>query len=163
MRNKKIFKQGFTLLELLVVVAIIGILSAIVIVALDSSKKSGDDSAVKSNLHTIANEAGIFYTDNGNSYLPVGASDFLSNTCLNYKKSVNMFSRDPVLAAAIEEAVKRGNGSACYNSANSWSVVVGLKLKSNTFWCVDSGGIAKEESGNSAYEVLISRPTYLCE
>ena len=139
-------KKGFTLLELLVVVAIIGLLISITFNYLGSTKKKGDDTAVKSNLASMRSVAEIFFLDNANSYLPVGGSTWfdLNVACPIYDApEINMFSRNNVIADAIAEAVKRGNGSACYNSANSWAVAVGLKLTPNTSWCVDVTGVAK--------------------
>lgn len=136
-------RSGFTLLELLVVVGLIGIISAIVVVSLDSSRKSGDDAAVKSNLRTIANQAEIFYLDNGNSY----GEDFASACPEADPSSGVMYAGDSVMAEAIAEAVKRGNGSYCYSDQSKWAVAVGLKSNANASWCIDSQGAALQING----------------
>ena len=138
-------KKGFTLIELLIVIAIITGLAAVVLASLGNAKNKGEDAGIKSNLHTISNQAELFYLDNGNSYLPSGGSAFSIATCPTYDAAgTNMFSKSNVIADAIAEAVKRGNGSSCYNSANSWAVAVGLKLNAGTSWCVDNTGVARE-------------------
>jgi prepilin-type N-terminal cleavage/methylation domain-containing protein len=139
-------KQGFTLLELLVVVAIIAIISSVTLIALRDSRNKGADAAVKSNLNTIRGQSEIFYSNNDNSFLPSGGSAFGLATCPIYNASgTNMLSKDQTIANAITEAVKRGsNGSSCYNSYLTWAVAVGLKSSATTSWCVDSGGISKQ-------------------
>lgn len=144
MIDKKFKRGGFTLVELLVVVAIIGILATVVLTALGSSKKKGNDAAVKSNLDTIRSVSEIFYSDNGNLYLPSGGATFTLATCPVYNAAgTNMFAVNKLIASAITEAVKRGSGSACYNSVMGWAVAVGLTETANTSWCVDSGGTAR--------------------
>lgn len=138
-------QKGFTLIELLVVVAIIGLLASVTMGYLGSARKKGDDTAVKSNLATMRSVSEIFYLDNGNSYLPAGVGvPFGPDTCPTYNASgTNMLSRNKVIADAIAEAVKRGNGSSCYNGDIVWAVAVGLKVTPNTSWCVDVTGAAK--------------------
>ena len=56
-------QSGFTILEMLLVILIIGILSIIVLVALDQSKEKGDDAALKSQAQEILKSFEIYYTD----------------------------------------------------------------------------------------------------
>lgn len=143
--------KGFTLLELLVVVAIIGLLSAVVIVSLNSARAKGGDAAVKSNLHTVANEAGIYYSNN-NSYLTAtGGSPISDGTCPSYSLSGgNMFSKDRAVADAVKEADKRGGDTYCYVSADVWAVAVGLTQNAGTSWCVDSTGASLQINADSS-------------
>ncbi|OGI74252.1 hypothetical protein A2W67_02370 [Candidatus Nomurabacteria bacterium RIFCSPLOWO2_02_40_28] len=157
-----LYKKGFTLIELLVVVAIIGLLASITMGYLGSAKKKGDDTAVKTNLATMRQVAEIFYLDNSNSYLPAATGvTFPIGTCPTYISSgTNMLSKNKNIADSIAEALKRGNGSSCYNSDSTWAVAVGLKLVPNTSWCVDVTGTAKVV--NSIPSGAINTTTFTC-
>ncbi|MCX6751293.1 MAG: type II secretion system protein [Candidatus Nomurabacteria bacterium] len=159
--QKKI-SGGFTLLELMIVVAIIAILSSVILVALGDSRNKGVDASVKSNLDTIRSESELFYSNNDNSFLPAGGSTFGIATCPVYNASgTNMLSKDKTIADALAEAVKRGtNGSSCYNSNLNWAMAVGLKTDANTSWCVDSGGNSKQVSLAPAN--AINGTTFVC-
>ena len=129
-------KKGFTLIELLVVVAIISILASVVITFLNSSRKESEDVAVKSNLQTVAKEAGIYYlaADNSygqafNDYCPIEVD--LSST--------SMFAKDQTVIDAVSEAMRRGSGNSyCYNTGSSWAVAIELKSDTTSSICVDS-------------------------
>jgi len=58
-------KQGFTLIELMLVMVILGILVAIGTVAFTSSMKKGRDTTRKGNLRAITNALELYYNDNG--------------------------------------------------------------------------------------------------
>lgn len=154
-----IFKKerGFTLIELLVVVAIIAILAVIVIISLNSAKFKGEDAAVKSNLHSVINQAELFFILNNNSYLPLSGSVFSIASCPVYDASgTNMLSKDQLIAGAIAQAVLNGNGSSCYNSSSVWAVAVGLKSASSTSWCVDYTGASRQVASAPASAINVS-------
>jgi prepilin-type N-terminal cleavage/methylation domain-containing protein len=65
-------KQGFTLIELMLVMVILGILMVIGTVAFTSSMKKGRDTTRKGNLRAITNALELFYNDKGK--YPVGVA-----------------------------------------------------------------------------------------
>lgn len=72
LRQRSANEEGFTLVELLVVMLILGILAAIAIPAFFSQRDKGYDSDAKSNAKTVQTALETYATDNGGSY--VGAS-----------------------------------------------------------------------------------------
>jgi|CXWL01.1.fsa_nt_gi general secretion pathway protein G len=63
-RDKNI-NHGFTLLELLIVMAIIGVIAAIVLMALDQSRIKGRDAGRKAQALEILKGLELFYSDSG--------------------------------------------------------------------------------------------------
>jgi len=59
------YKRGFTLVELVVVMAIIGILSGIIIASLDGARKSARDAKRVSDIKNIQLGLALYYSDNG--------------------------------------------------------------------------------------------------
>lgn len=64
--TKEANESGFTLVEILVVILIIGILSAIAIPVFLNQRKQANDAAIRSDLRNIAIAAETFFKDNPN-------------------------------------------------------------------------------------------------
>ena len=160
------FKKGFTLLEILIVVAIIGILSAVVLAALNNARNKGGDAGIKANLRNANAQAEIFWntnTTNPNTYTSV-----CTNGTVGGVLGVGSF----VLAAAKDDGLSSYNTNgapslpsqsvaSCNDSAGAWAAQVPLSTASGTnqMWCVDSTGKSKQESGDS---FLGSGTDYTC-
>lgn len=129
-------KTGFTLVELLIVISIIGILSAVVLSSLSTARGRGNDAAIKQNLHSIQIQAELYGIAN-NSYGNVS----YGTTC-----TADMFG-DPPTARALDGADK-ANGSGkvyCYAGGNEYLIAV--DLATGGYWCLDSTGAARPETG----------------
>lgn len=65
-------KKGFTLVELLMIIALIGIMSAVILVALQSVKKKAKETAAKTAIASASQSGGMCYKNGGTitSYVP---------------------------------------------------------------------------------------------
>jgi len=74
---KQIRKRGFTLIELIIVIVILGVISALVIGNFITSLKKGRDTRRKSDLDQIQQALELYYEDN--KHYPILASEFASD------------------------------------------------------------------------------------
>jgi type II secretion system protein G len=77
MRNNRLVRRGFTLIEILIVVVILGILAAIVIPQFTNASQEAAESSVKSQLQTVRSQVELFRVRN-NGNLPTDFNDLLT-------------------------------------------------------------------------------------
>lgn len=75
----KKFHLGFTLVELLVVISLIGILATLVLANLNAARERGRDAARKSDLKNIQTALRLYYNDYGN--YPASTTNFEISGC----------------------------------------------------------------------------------
>lgn len=124
-------KNGFTLVELLAVIAIIGILASVVLASQSSQRKRASDGVIMSQLKSARLQADIYKEFGGGSYEDVCS--------------------DPEFIVLYEDAKKASgavSGSACNDSPSAWAAYVPLKNPPlpATGWCVDSTGAERAVS-----------------
>lgn len=127
--------KGFTIIELLVVVAIIAVLTGIVLVNVTSYINKGKDSAVQGNLSSLLTNQAVYYDTNG-SYTGGCASAAV------------------VAALAAADRAFDGNGTAgevtdCAETAALFAACGQLKV-SDAYFCVDSTGTKKNVATRTA-------------
>jgi prepilin-type N-terminal cleavage/methylation domain-containing protein len=85
---------GFSLVELIVVITVIGILAAIVIVSYSGSQNRANDGAITSDLTNLADQMDIFRTDSGSvDQFPLSVGDL---TTLGAKVTRTAYRTDSV-------------------------------------------------------------------
>ncbi len=119
--------KGFTIIELLVVVAIIAVLASIVLVNVTSYIARGKDAAIKGNLSTILTNAAIYY----DGQTPSTYVGFVTGTNCN---TGNAGFTGPETAA-----VSAGGTVTCPASTAS-AFCVRSTLNVSGSYCVDSTG-----------------------
>lgn len=87
-------QTGFTLFEMLVVISIIAILSALVSLSFSSAQKKARDSRRLQDMKTIQTSAEQFYSQNGYVY-PVGTNTPDDWTTSSGQVVLNIFPSDP--------------------------------------------------------------------
>lgn len=146
--------RGFTLVELLVVLAIIGILTSVVLVSLSTVNSRGKDAAVQADLATVRTQAQFYYNSNSD-YSPATAT----GSCA---VAGTMFVTDATMKKAIAAADFANGGGAtpnvfCNVSADGSAYAVSATLVSGGYFCVDSTGFGNKTLvaiGNNAFCTL---------
>jgi prepilin-type N-terminal cleavage/methylation domain-containing protein len=121
MKNKE---NGFTLIELIVVVAIIGLLTSIVISSLGAAKQKGGDTAKVQALLEVRSALQLYFTDNGS--FPIGDQTalpgYLVNGAKKYIASIN---------PNIKYQSTNANNSICASNCQSYHLGIALAASNN--------------------------------
>ncbi len=118
--------KGFTIIELLVVVAIIAVLASIVLVNVTSYIAKGKDAAIKGNLATIRTNAAVYYDEQ----TPSTYVGFTTAACA----SGNSGFTGP------KAAIVSSGGTVDCAAATSSAWCAKSTLNVGGSWCVDSTG-----------------------
>jgi len=90
MKNLRRPRQGFTLVEIMIVVVIIGLLAAMAIPAFQKVRQSSQDKAVLNNARQLAAAADQYFLENGVSMVTQGS--LVGST--NYVKTLNLVANE---------------------------------------------------------------------
>jgi len=129
--------QGFTFIELLVAITIIGVFSGVVLGSVNVGRLKGRDAGIKQTFHGLRTQAELFRIDNGN----YGTADNtgVSADCAT-PNSVFATTRIVEMIAKSEEF--SGNSAVCASDANKWVASIPLASDATKSWCTDSTGVA---------------------
>ncbi len=146
-KNKK---SGFTLVEVLTVIMIIGILATVVLVSLDAARRRARDSAVQNQLRQIASLAEAVYTmENGYeefSDLSTAGSDHPSAD--DYRKAVDKIN--DVSDSDNHAGGGDDNIQIHFSTDNKdYCAFSNLVRRDEEVFCVDSSGDARITDDNA--------------
>ena len=134
-------QKGFTIIELVVVIAIIGILAAVVMVNVISYIGKGRDAAIKSNLANTMVAATLYYEGT-----PSG-----SVACA-----------DPGVKAAYDAAALISGAESCADDTGKYCACAQLVSNTAKYFCVDSTG-NKRESAITCATDCADGSDYICD
>ena len=147
---KKIYSKGFKLIELLVVVAIIGILASVVLASLNSARAKGNDAKIKGQLSSIRAAAEIFYSTNNNYGTATLTGTFTGATIgancggsASTTTAADFWSNSDSGLFNLTSGSNYPSGTAGVCSSNGSAWAVSAKLSTGGFWCVDSTGASR--------------------
>ena len=154
-KNKNKLLTGFTIIELLVVVAIIAVLASIVLINVNAIRNKATDAKTKAQMSSLRSAAATYYDPpNPNNY---GAGTAAGGDC-DVSASGSMAWTDPTNTSGFAGLIAVSAYSdtiapTCTTDATAVPVKVATKwsacktLKETGKWfCVDSTGAAKVES-----------------
>ena len=119
-------------MELMVVIAIIGIFASIVLVPLNNARNKSKNASAKTSMSDIRIFANIFQIDNGYSY-----NNGMTNVCNNAPQ---------VTILRTAAGGQTGNPTDCSSSSSAYAVWVQLRSPGTIYFCVDSNGFSGEIS-----------------
>ena len=102
--------KGFTLVEIMIVVVIIGLLAAMAVPAFNKVRTSSQDKTVTNNLRQIIQAAEQYYLDKGVS--SVTSADLVGSDATQYVKSFQTVANESYTATILERTAITASGIA---------------------------------------------------
>jgi len=160
-------KHGFTLVELLVVISIIGLLAAFTFISFSGAKKQARDTQRKSDLKQYQSTLETFANANGGLYpYQSAASGYpLSTICSSYltPNYASLCSEDPLASSGTNWYSYITNGVAPTGSptATKYALYIsgGLEATPSVTWIICSNG----NSGTVSTTNLYNNAVAFCE
>lgn len=134
-RNSKNTIQGFTIVELLIVIVVIAILAAITIVSYNGIQNRAYDTTVQSDLNTLMKKAGLFHAEEGRYPTSV-------NEIIGFKASKSAYATTPATEF---------NLTTCFQTNGSNFAAIALSKSGKKYYFVSTSGSILEQTSTGWY------------
>ena len=151
-------KKAFTLIELLIVIAIIGILASAVVVSLGDATDSAQDSRNKlsvaqlrpiAHLHKLSNNNFDTFCDLGEITSAPGSSTEVND---EVEKVIGQIWSD------VGDTTNVNLG--CVSKGNDWVIFFKLEAVDNKYWCVDKDSSGEKNSNDLDASVVANSASF---
>jgi type IV pilus assembly protein PilA len=149
-------KKGFTLIELMVVIAVIGILASIILSFLGQAKNESKNKKIMSMLRTAQSQAEFVYSMrkiNPNTYRDICEITSIPDETSSMK-SAGLYVNGAAdtmgvpYSSALNDPGNKDKAT-CHSTSSAWAAEVPLLDKSGSFmWCVDNSGNGIKTTSN---------------
>ncbi len=102
--------KGFTLVEIMIVVVIIGLLAAMAVPAFNKVRQSSQDKTVLSNLRQLSQAADTYYGDKG--FSSVNSTDLVGSNSSQYVKAFTTVANETYTAVILQALPITASGIA---------------------------------------------------
>lgn len=150
--------RGFTLLELLVVISIIGLLASVVFAGVRGARTKAADTNIKATLVAARPEAELFYST-PKSYEGVCAYTGTNVIGDQILLAEQVYDNGAGYPGHSDTTASRWDNGQCHDSVSAWAAIVPLKASASgaiVAFCVDSTGAGKQVSS------VLAANTYAC-
>lgn len=122
-------KKGFTLVEILIVVVILGILAAIVIPQFSKASENAQASSVAADLQTLQSQVQLYKVQHGGTLPGMSSGSFVENTFISDLTTVSTYNGNsygpymkkiPTNAVAQKSTVEAGTKADAGDSSHGW-------------------------------------------
>lgn len=163
------YSKGFTIIELLIVIAVIAILAAIIVANVGRYNAKANDASVKAEMrelsvamtdYTVTNGGSAFCTNQNAENIANAIQKISSSytiTCYDITSGYVAYGKTPwadisslfTIPVALASPGPNPQNANC--SSNSWyAVTKNLTTTTSTCWCIDSRGNVLDSCGNYA-------------
>ena len=153
-KDKKGLMSGFTLVELMVVVGIIGILVSVILTQIVPAVSKGSDTAIKADFASIQSQAAIEFLNLNRTFsqtgtaISAGPGGSTGTDCATLTTAGTLFA-NPQIQAAMAHIKGQNGGVAitCNVSIKGTAYAfVATMATPGLFWCIDSTGVGRGTS-----------------
>ena len=124
------------------VIAIIGILAAVVLGSLNDARDGANDASAKTSINNVRNVAEVFYSENGFTYGITDNDIAAAATNVTTATAADHVCLDAGVINLLEAAAAQTReAGVCVSNDDSYGVSIGLRSTDQSF-CVDSTGFA---------------------